>query len=134
MYKAAGIVCSIITKPPKRLGKHYPNIKVPTALNTFTTLGVTPKPAVRSRTTLQRLGANVNWNSRCRCTDVTGKKGCATAIRVDLDRVHEPVCFFELAGVVCDVRFARVCQGGACGVCGPDVTGPVSAEGGVEDL
>lgn len=77
---------------------------------------------------------NIDWSTRNGCVKTTGIKGRVGAVRVDLDRVHEPVGVFEVARIVLDVGFARICLGGASGVGGPDISGPVSAEGGVEDL
>lgn len=66
--------------------------------------------------------------------NITGRNSRVGAILVDLDGVHEPVRVFKVGRVVLDVGLARVGLGGAGGVRGPDLTGPVSAEGGVEDL
>lgn len=52
---------------------------------------------------------------------------------VNLEGVDEPVGFIKGRRVVLDVVFAGVSVRGA-GTGGPDLTGPVTAEGYIEDL
>lgn len=62
-----------------------------------------------------------------------GTGGAGTVGLVDLERVDGPVRVLEGRGVVLDEVLAGGGLGSAGGVVGPDVSGPVAAEGGVED-
>lgn len=60
-------------------------------------------------------------------------RGAVSSVRVDLDGVDEPVGVLEGGRVAGDVVLAGGGLGAADGIVGPNLTGPVSAEGRVED-